>query len=68
MSVELVSVLLFGGLLILLSFGVPVVFALGGVTVLLTLFLEGYSGLYTVATTTYREITDATLITIPRGP
>jgi tripartite ATP-independent transporter DctM subunit len=65
MSVELVSVLLFGGLLILLSFGVPVVFALGGVTVLLTLLLEGYSGLYTVATTTYREITDATLITIP---
>ena len=65
MSVELVSVLLFGGLLILLSFGVPVVFALGGVTVLLTFLLEGYSGLYTVATTTYREITDATLITIP---
>ena len=65
MSVELVTVLLFGGLLLLLSFGVPVVFALGGITVVLTFILEGYAGLYTVATTTYREITDPTLITIP---
>ena len=61
----MVTILLFGGLLILLALGVPVVFALGGITVLLTLVLEGYVGLYTVATTTYREITDATLITIP---
>jgi len=65
MSVELVSVLLFGGLLLLLSLGVPVVFALGGITVVLTFLLEGNAGLYTVATTTYRVITDATLITIP---
>ena len=65
MSVEVVTILLFGGLLILLALGVPVVFALGGITVLLTFFLEGYVGLYTIATTTYREITDATLITIP---
>ena len=65
MSVELVTILLFGGLLILLVLGVPVVFALGGITVVLTFCLEGYTGLYTVATTTYREITDATLITIP---
>lgn len=65
MSVELVSILLFGGLLLLLSLGVPVAFALGAITVLLTFLLEGYTGLYTVATTTYREITDATLITIP---
>ena len=65
MSVELISILLFGGLLILLTLGVPVVFALGAITVILTFLLEGYAGLYTVATTTYREITDATLITIP---
>ena len=65
MSVELVTILLFGGLLLLLAFGVPVVFALGGITVLLTFLLEGYVGLYTVATTTYRVITDSTFITIP---
>lgn len=65
MSIELVSILLFGGLLLFLSLGVPVVFALGGISVILTFLLEGYTGLYTVATTTYREITDPTLITIP---
>ena len=65
MSIELVSILLFGSLLLLLSLGVPVVFALGGISVILTFLLEGYTGLYTVATTTYREITDPTLITIP---
>jgi TRAP-type mannitol/chloroaromatic compound transport system permease large subunit len=64
MSVELVTILFFGGLLVLLSLGIPVVFALGGITVVLTFVLEGYTGLYTVATT-YREITDPTLITIP---
>jgi tripartite ATP-independent transporter DctM subunit len=65
MSVELVSILLFGGLLLFLSLGIPVVFALGAISVILTFLLEGYVGLYTVATTTYREITDPTLITIP---
>jgi tripartite ATP-independent transporter DctM subunit len=65
MSVELVSILLFGGLLLFLSLGIPVVFALGGISVVLTFLLEGYTGLYTVATTTYREITDSALITIP---
>jgi len=65
MSVELVSILLFGGLLLFLSLGIPVVFAIGGISVILTFLLEGYTGLYTVATTTYREITDPTLITIP---
>jgi len=65
MSVELVTIFLFGGLLLLLALGIPVVFALGSVTVILTFLLEGYNGLYTVATTTYREITDPTLITIP---
>ncbi len=65
MSIELVSILLFGGLLLFISLGIPVVFALGGISVILTFLLEGYTGLYTVATTTYREITDPTLITIP---
>ena len=65
MSVELVTILLFGGLLLFLALGIPVVFALGAVTVIFTFLVEGYTGLYTVATTTYREITDPTLITIP---
>ncbi|MBW2149782.1 MAG: TRAP transporter large permease subunit [Deltaproteobacteria bacterium] len=65
MSIELVTILLFGGLLSLLAIGVPVVFALGGISVLITYLNGGANDLYIVATTTYREITDPGLITIP---
>jgi len=65
MSIELTTVLLFSGLIFLLAMGVPVVFALGGISVLITFLLDGTSGLYVVATTAYREITDPGLITIP---
>ena len=65
MSIGLSTVLLFGGLLCLLAMGVPVVFALGGISVLITFLLDGSNGLYIIATTTYRQITDPGLITIP---
>ncbi len=65
MSTELVTILLFGGLLTLLAIGVPVAFALGGISVLISYILFGTNSLYVVATTTYMEITDASLITIP---
>ena len=65
MSIELTTLLLFGGLLVLLALGVPVVFALGGISVLITFMIGGPNDLYVVATTTYRELTDPGLITIP---
>ena len=65
MEIELITTLLFGGLLILLILGVPVAFALSAVTVVLTFMLDGANGLYIVVTTTYRQITDPNLITIP---
>lgn len=65
MGIELITILLFGGLLSLLAIGVPVVFALGGISVLITYLIGGSNELYIVATTTYREITDPGLITIP---
>jgi tripartite ATP-independent transporter DctM subunit len=65
MGIELVTILLFGGLLLFLLLGIPVVFALGSISVIMIFLLDGYIGLYTVATTTYKEITDPTLITIP---
>lgn len=65
MSIELVTILLFGGLIALIAIGVPVVFAIGGISVLLTSLLWGSNGLYTIATTTYGQITSPTLITIP---
>ena len=65
MSIGLITLLLFGSIIFLIFFGVPVAFALGGVSVVFTFLLMGSSGLYTVATTTYAQITDTTLITIP---
>ncbi|MFB0532846.1 MAG: TRAP transporter large permease subunit, partial [Desulfatiglandales bacterium] len=65
MSIELVTVLLFGGLLFLLAIGVPVAFALGCISVIISFLLGGAKDLFVVATTTYREITDPSLITIP---
>lgn len=65
MSIELITIVLFGGLLLLLALGVPVSFSLGGITVLLTFLLDGPDAVYTVATTTYQQITSPTLMTIP---
>ena len=65
MSIEIITLLLFGGLMVLIFLGVPVAFALGGITVILTYILEGSTTLFIVATTTYKQITDPNLITIP---
>lgn len=65
MSIELITITLFGGLLMLLALGVPVSFALGGITVGLTLIFDGPDAVYTVATTTYQQMTSPTLMTIP---
>lgn len=65
MSTELVTIVLFGGLLLLLALGIPVTFALGCITVVMTFFIDGPDALYTVATTTYQQITSGTLMTIP---
>lgn len=65
MSIELITLLLFGGLMVLLVLGIPVAFALGGITVALTYYLEGSTSLLMVVTTTYKQITDPNLITIP---
>ncbi len=65
MSIELITIMLFSGLLLLLALGIPVTFALGTITIVLTYFIEGSDALYTVATTTYQQITSPTLMTIP---
>ncbi|GAB6146139.1 TRAP transporter large permease [Desulfocicer niacini] len=65
MSIELISFVLFGGLLLLLALGIPVTFALGGITVAMTYILDGPDAVYTVATTTYQQMTSPTLMTIP---
>ncbi len=65
MSIELVTIILFGGLLLLLALGVPVVFALGSISIVVSYLLFGAKSLYVVATTTYMEVTDPSLMTIP---
>ena len=65
MSIELITFILFGGLLLLLALGIPVTFALGGITVVMTYILDGPDAVYTVATTTYQQMTSPTLMTIP---
>jgi tripartite ATP-independent transporter DctM subunit len=65
MSAELATIVLFGGLLLLLFLGVPVAFAIGALCVPLILLLWGQSGLLTVVTTTVGTVTDSTLMTIP---
>ncbi len=65
MSIAMATILLFGGLIFLLVMGVPVVFALGCISVIVSFLIGGVNDLYIVATTTYRQITDPGLITIP---
>ncbi|MBU1697320.1 MAG: TRAP transporter large permease subunit [Proteobacteria bacterium] len=65
MSIELITIILFGSLLLLLALGIPVTFALGSITVLMTFIFDGPDAVYTVATTTYQQMTSPTLMTIP---
>ena len=65
MSVEVVTGILFGGLLLLLFLGVRVFLALGIISIIVTFILSGTNGLFMVATTTYKEITEESLISIP---
>ncbi len=65
MSVELITILLFGGLLFFLMMGVPIFIAMGGIAVIFTLFFKGPNGLYTLATSTLSQGTSVTLMTIP---
>jgi len=65
MSTELVTVILFGGLICLLTLGVPVVFALASISIFVAYLLGGANDLFIVATTTYRQITEYSLMSIP---
>lgn len=65
MSAELATLILFGGMIVLLALGVRVFLALGVISLIVTYLISGTNGLYMVALTTYGEITNTKLITIP---
>ena len=65
MSTEIVTLILFCSTILFIFLGVPVSFTLGGISVFFIFLLKGSTGLYIVATTTFAQISDTTLITIP---
>jgi len=65
MSAELATIILFGGLLVMLALGVRVFVALGLISIIVTLMVRGPTGFMMAGLTTYQKLTDVALITIP---
>ncbi|MFV0281078.1 MAG: TRAP transporter large permease subunit [Rhodoblastus sp.] len=65
MSVELITLLFFGSLIFFLFIGVPLVFTLGGISVIFLYFTMGPVGFYIVASKFWDSMTSFTLIAIP---
>ncbi|MCA8926727.1 MAG: TRAP transporter large permease subunit [Alphaproteobacteria bacterium] len=65
MSIELITMLLFGSFLVLMVAGVPLVFALGSSAVVGTYFLWGPQALYAIGIRTFSSSTSFVLLAIP---
>ena len=65
MSIEIVTLILFGALLLLLAFGLPLSFVLGGVGMVGCYFLWGEKGLFIAAAQAYGAMGKFTLLAIP---
>lgn len=65
MSIELVTLILFGSFLLLMIAGTPLVFALGGSAVIGTYFLWGPNALYAIGIRTFSSATSFVLLAIP---
>ncbi|MEH6647875.1 TRAP transporter large permease [Sulfitobacter sp.] len=65
MSVELLTVLFFGSLLVFLMLGTPLAFVLGGVSVVFLYFEMGPIGFYLLASKMWETMQSPTLMAIP---
>lgn len=65
MDIWLVTLLLFGSLLVCLLLGLPLVFSFGGVAVLFTTVLWGPKALSIIASTAYEDGTNYILLAVP---
>lgn len=65
MSIELITVFLFGSFLILMAAGLPLVFALGSSAIIGTYFLWGPEALYVLGIKTFSSATSFVLLAIP---
>jgi len=64
-SIELITVLLFGSFLLLMAAGLPLVFALGSSAIIGTYFLWGPEALYALGIKTFSTATSFVLLAIP---
>jgi len=65
MSVEFMTLLMFGSLIALLILGIPIAWALGGVALFTTLLLWDFNSLYLFITSTYGTMVRTSFIAIP---
>jgi len=65
MSIELITVLLFGAIIVFLALGLPLAFVLGGVGVAGSYLLWGNKGLFLLASQAYGAMGKFTLLAIP---
>jgi len=65
MNVEVMTLILFGSLFALLALGLPVAFALAGVTVVFGYALFGQHVFYLIASNVYQSMLDSILLAIP---
>jgi len=65
MSIELLTIMFFGSLLILLLAGLPLAFVLGGVSMIFLYFTWGPESFYMVAAQTWGAMNKFTLVAIP---
>lgn len=65
MSIELITVLLFGSFLLLMAAGLPLLFALGSSAIIGTYFLWGPEALYALGIKTFSTATSFVLLAIP---
>lgn len=65
MSIELITLLLFASMLGLLAIGIPIAFAIGGVSVVFAIAFWGIDRLYILASAAYSNLQDLNLVAIP---
>ena len=65
MSVELITLIMFGGLIVLLLLGVPIVWTMSGLTIIMTLWLWDFAGLLGFIAVTFGAITSIFFIALP---
>ncbi|GAI84766.1 unnamed protein product, partial [marine sediment metagenome] len=65
MSIELVTVVMFGGLIVVLLIGVPLAWSLGGVAAVVCFGLWGFEGLRVIVYNTFGCMWNIVLVAIP---